>query len=1293
MYGDPYVPLTPPERARKPKQPIIGYGAQYGIPYDGADEEVATGNLSLAERNALLDQVSADSPSFVSQIGDTVDYLGRNVREGLTGKPSASGVDILDQVGLLPSKTGPMSFARPFLGFGAEVALDPLTYVGVGPLGSVSKAGKAARASGFLDDAARAASRNLIRSGTKADDLGWLGQRAAKDFSSEFGLGLDNLIDEQLAARPLTGWRSARRNTTLNELLERQRDWGDDAYKTARQSLDDYFAKNGGSLDSLGGNTLANDINLPLGMGFNVPGGGMVSSGLDYLGARARWSPVGRGAAAAFNTDAGGAIGVGDQITNLTRARVDRLADSRGRGMAEKIVSTLPKFDDPAQDIRIGQGIRNYLEKNAPVLTDDALKAHDEVAEAVAKFRAGKATADQKKIGQFVTDWETLSADYLKRSQKAGIGSAALADRFGHGYFPRVLDDITFDASARSASGGQKFSVMTGDQIARGKSFHVPGSTSTLQELSLDQNVAGAGRLMATDDESAKYILARMREKEALLDKAGALPVDQKKLGKLQAALIDTQTQLQTATGAQQKFLQAQLKSIQAKIANPPKVKYTIGQAKDLARKLQKVNPEALDKNIPIFGQHPAESIERYIMGRERAMGRAGLIAKTLAAGAVPGKPGGLTDGQWTSIPKALQSLNLKTVDGVGGNGLIGAQDNVLRSILRNGTPEQKRQILNNITNPDAISAAVLRELASDASVDQRLVRRLTKMNDVFNKPEFQSQVLKTLDAITSLWKGSILSWPARFTRDWFSGIFSNTVEAESLGSLSAGYASTKYLLQGQTDRLMPMLNKMQRYASFTNPEDKLRAYLNDLAQAGISKGRQLHDVGLDHHARRTSSGVRSKYLGTNHAPETTLGYQAGDLLAGRHVAGDAVSLRNLPEAELLNVGNWSRSIAGAPRSALDAVAGRRPDDLTNPVLRWSSKIGDTTDKINRIALFNSLLIDGVSPVEAAKRVVRSHVDYSDLTNFEKSFMRRMVPFYSYSSRIGSWATQNIISKPGGKFSQLGLRLPRNIQEEGAEGEYIPTRISSKYGVPLDALRQIPVFGDAVNALAPQMPGQTSWISDFDLAGIDQLALLKVKTDQDGMPSLSETAKATLTNVAKDTHPLLKATYEATTGTDSYTGIDKNWSRSTLPVVASRLGLVDPVTGYKTANRLGYIDAALQFGLPFYSRSAQLARRLTDPRIEDGRAAGLQALFNATTGTKIENIDDQEKTRDALSKIADIVGDDPAVRSFESVYIPKELLPGVDLRTQQMYQLDRQLRKERRKAQQLRPDVYNPMNY
>ena len=107
----------------------------------------------------------------------------------------------------------------------------------------------------------------------------------------------------------------------------------------------------------------------------------------------------------------------------------------------------------------------------------------------------------------------------------------------------------------------------------------------------------------------------------------------------------------------------------------------------------------------------------------------------------------------------------------------------------------------------------------------------------------------------------------------------------------------------------------------------------------------------------------------------------------------------------------------------------------------------------------------------------------------------------------------------------------------------------------------------------------------------------------------------------------------------------------------------------------------------------QLARRITDPRIEDPTSRLLQAGFNMASGTKIENIDDQEKVRDALTKIQDMLGDDPAVRSFESTYIPAELLPSVDQRTQQFYMLDRQLRKERREGQKLRPDVYSPMNY
>jgi hypothetical protein len=38
-------------------------------------------------------------------------------------------------------------------------------------------------------------------------------------------------------------------------------------------------------------------------------------------------------------------------------------------------------------------------------------------------------------------------------------------------------------------------------------------------------------------------------------------------------------------------------------------------------------------------------------------------------------------------------------------------------------------------------------------------------------------------------------------------------------------------------------------------------------------------------------------------------------------------------------------------------------------------------------------------------------------------------------------------------------------------------------------------------------------------------------------------------------------------------------------------------------------------------------------------------------------------------------------------------MPVVDERTRQLYQLDRQLRKERRQLQKVKPDRYSPLNY
>ena len=51
-----------------------------------------------------------------------------------------------------------------------------------------------------------------------------------------------------------------------------------------------------------------------------------------------------------------------------------------------------------------------------------------------------------------------------------------------------------------------------------------------------------------------------------------------------------------------------------------------------------------------------------------------------------------------------------------------------------------------------------------------------------------------------------------------------------------------------------------------------------------------------------------------------------------------------------------------------------------------------------------------------------SQVDYNSLTQTEKEFFRRFMPFYSFSSRMGAYVGRKIFNDPGGRFTQLALR-------------------------------------------------------------------------------------------------------------------------------------------------------------------------------------------------------------------------------------------------------------------------------
>jgi hypothetical protein len=1262
-------PFAYPGFSDKPKKPIIGYGQQYGLTYNGFDEDVQKEQLSLPERNELLDTLSEYGAPAVSGLFDGLDWLGSQARSAITGKEDATEEEVLKAAGLLPSEEALGGWGRPIAKIAAGIATDPLTYTGLGALGSAAtQAGKAAKAAGFLDDAARAASRtqvgNIISGAAKADDLSWIGKRAQKQFLDDTGTEITRLSDEDLFARPLIGQGQARRDMTLGELLERQRDWGQAHYDESLENLQDFFARNGGDLASLQDTKLTNDINFGLpvngwNVGFNVPLGESAMKAADAVGDYLRWDAlgIGRYAHAAFDQSVHGATQAADQIELAKLSRSDAITSAAGRREANRVVSLLPQFKDAATDIRMGNAIRNVIEEVGPTLAGDARVAHDEVLKALTDFRAGTATGEAAQIGQFIDEWKNLSKRYIDRSRDVGIGGGELDDTFGTQYFPRVLDDATFNKGGGGPSRGTDYSRMTSDQIARKASFHVPGGTNTLQELSLDPRLAGQMRTAANDELAADIIQQVMQQKIGQLRAAGRPMVD--------------------ATGAP--------------------LTYSRQNAISLAKTLREIDPDAIAKKLPIFGQHPAESVAKYITGREKAMGRAGVIYNTLGRSAMPVRHTQVTGGGADSALDTLNDLGLNTIDrrGLmlppGVADIEGAKVQLLDRLhaigLKNGITEFAYGNVDSLSN---------------VSFDSRAIKTLQRIADFYEVPEVQSSMFKILDAVTTLWKSSILAWPSRFVRDFYSGAFSNFVLlSDSIpftGTYTNAYASAKRLIQAQPEELDKYLQMMPRYMKYGTPEERMQKYLGDLAAAGISKGRQLEDVGQSALAKQSGEGIRAE-LHAGAAPQTTALFQLTDLPGYLGLGPTPLSSRHSAAAELFDAGNWKKSLSGSLQTIADAYQGKKSEELINPVLRASAKLGDTTDKLNRIAGYNGLLMQGVSPEEAARRVMEFHVDYSSLTKFEKGWIRNAIPFWSYQSRIGKWALKQIVTKPGGAFTQAGIRAPDVLSQNGAEDEYVPARIADKYGISLEPMRALlkndptGISSSVLELLAPADASVSSWISDIDLPGIDQINMFRPKVDAEtGQLKPVGTATSSLLSLAEGAHPLIKAGVELGTGRDTYTGIKKNYARSTLPKVLSNLGVLGP-EDYKWADFLGGVDTALQFGLPGYSRTGQLVRRMTDPRLESPATAGLQALFNAFTGAKIENIDDQEKTRDALDKISQILADDPAVRNFESTYIPKELLPVVDERTRQLYQLDRQLRKERRQIQKVKPDRYNPLNY
>lgn len=183
-------------------------------------------------------------------------------------------------------------------------------------------------------------------------------------------------------------------------------------------------------------------------------------------------------------------------------------------------------------------------------------------------------------------------------------------------------------------------------------------------------------------------------------------------------------------------------------------------------------------------------------------------------------------------------------------------------------------------------------------------------------------------------------------------------------------------------------------------------------------------------------------------------------------------------------------------------IADHMDSTIKNPIIGFGNKVGAEIEGFQRLHLFVSALEQGKTFEEAAETVDKFLFDYADLTHFEKTVMKRIIPFYTFMRKNLPLQLEQMIEQPQ-KYLNIQKAF-REIGEMSPDGQYVEENERNPY-------RQ----GDI------QLPFQ---INGRSYGVADQLPYTQLERILDPQKLLGQTT------------PWLKTPVEALTNTFLYTG-------------------------------------------------------------------------------------------------------------------------------------------------------------
>ena len=423
--------------------------------------------ISPEEQESWTRTLARTTGGMIENLGWVLDTPGAAMRGVLAGDPLSifsldpdrrvSGTELAQSYGVLKEDDNP--WLKAGVGLATEVLTDPLAFI-TGPMTSLNKAGKAAKAAGILDLAPYAAQKAMGRTQAAKTMTGAFTDAA---YESLAPLGLARNV-ENYRVRPLLGPRLARTKATLEDVVQAADNPG-----SALEAVTQYLSKTGDTYDAVKGERLGGGfgIGLPFGdaaVTFTPPGGEKLLDAMDLAGQAIGWSYPGRLASSVFDKRVAMQTDPMDQMASLRRAAAVEGAEREGRRKAVQhamTVSEIPMTPTASALLgsdslfsREGNDFLTRLFENKPTANDLRIKAELPGIEAA------------------VDSWDSLRRSMVDQSRALGMRMNRYGDKYGTLYSPRRADEINFEDYGRGV-GRSMYMTSTAEQYSQIGRAHV----------------------------------------------------------------------------------------------------------------------------------------------------------------------------------------------------------------------------------------------------------------------------------------------------------------------------------------------------------------------------------------------------------------------------------------------------------------------------------------------------------------------------------------------------------------------------------------------------------------------------------------------------------------------------------------------------------------------------------------------------------------------------------------------------------------------------------------------------